>query len=382
MSEVQASNQSHLILVVEDSAFLARSIRCFLEAQGYAVATESSAEAALASDRLEDVDLAVIDVGLPGTSGIDLVSQLKERRGNRLPAIVISGTTDSAGRCEAFDAGADDFVSKPLRMAELDRRIRALLRLRNALLDAQEARRRAEQSHVYASEAAALLAHDLSNGLAAALCNLEFICEVSADSDPETRDAQESSLRSLRKMVALINNFLEISQLEDAAVVAKPKRVHLANLLDEVAGLYRYEAEVKQATIDVSCDEDLEAVIDPVLVERMLHNLVCNAIRYVNHGGSIDIAAAIAGPEKTLSLSVANAGQPIPPEVQSTIFEKYVTTGDKSKRRGMGLYFCRLASEAHGGSISVESGADIPTRFTIEMPAVANLASDTVRQAC
>lgn len=359
-----------LVLVVEDSELLQRAIACYLETLGYDSACVGSAEEALASDVVDRADLAIVDVGLPQMSGIELVGELKRRRGDALPTIVMSGRTDTEGRVEAFDAGTDDFVAKPVAFPELGRRLAQMLRLRDALLDAQAARERAEQANLYASEAAALLAHDLANGLAVSLCNLEFLAEFHAWSDDEERDACSSSVRALRKMVALVNNFVEIGQLEDAAVVARPSRVGLSELLEDVAGLHRHEAEIKKARVEVSCAPDLEAEVDPVLVERMVHNLVGNAIRYVNEGGAIRMAAEVR--DGALAIEVGNTGAPIPVEARGRIFEKYITSGDTRKRRGMGLYFCRLACEAHGGTISVDQRPDYPALFTVEVPAVAN----------
>jgi signal transduction histidine kinase len=106
-------------------------------------------------------------------------------------------------------------------------------------------------------------------------------------------------------------------------------------------------------------------------MERVVHNLIGNAIRYVSDGGVVRARASLADDGETLTIAIGNNGRPIDPAVQPTIFEKYITSGDRKKRRGMGLYFCRLACEAHGGSIGIEPVPDFPATFVVRVPAKA-----------
>jgi two-component system, OmpR family, heavy metal sensor histidine kinase CusS len=105
--------------------------------------------------------------------------------------------------------------------------------------------------------------------------------------------------------------------------------------------------------------------VDATLLRRVAHNLVSNARRFVDKNGVVRVACALeAVPDgQDVVLTVANSGPGIPPERRPTLFDKYRVNPDGRVARGMGLYFCRLACEAHGGSITLSEDADFPTVF-------------------
>ena len=118
-------------------------------------------------------------------------------------------------------------------------------------------------------------------------------------------------------------------------------------------------------TIKIECAPELEARFDTALVERVLHNLVGNASRYCNQGGSIVVAAVPLNDADSARITVTNTGPQVPENIRSNLFGKYVRGG--GGKRGMGLYFCRLVAEAHGGRIEYEAAAQGPC-FVLSLP--------------
>ncbi|MBV8542609.1 MAG: response regulator [Pseudonocardiales bacterium] len=114
------------ILVVDDESQLLRALRINLRARAYEVETALDGAAALAAVARRPPDVVVLDLGLPGISGIEVITGL--RGWTRVPIIVLSGRAEAADKVEALDAGADDYVTKPFNMDELLARIRAALR--------------------------------------------------------------------------------------------------------------------------------------------------------------------------------------------------------------------------------------------------------------
>jgi two-component system, OmpR family, KDP operon response regulator KdpE len=114
------------ILVVDDESQLLRALRINLRARAYEVETAQDGAAALAAVARRPPDVVVLDLGLPGISGIEVITGL--RGWTQVPIIVLSGRADPADKVEALDAGADDYVTKPFNMDELLARIRAALR--------------------------------------------------------------------------------------------------------------------------------------------------------------------------------------------------------------------------------------------------------------
>lgn len=117
------------VLVVDDEPPIRRFLRTSLSAQGYQVLEAEDAIAAQSLLKQNAVDVLILDLGLPGQDGFEIIKELREN-GSSLPIIVLSSRTDEAGKVRALDLGADDYVTKPFGMDELLARLRAALRHR------------------------------------------------------------------------------------------------------------------------------------------------------------------------------------------------------------------------------------------------------------
>jgi two-component system KDP operon response regulator KdpE len=117
------------VLVVDDEPPIRRFLRTSLSAQGYHVIEAEDGPSAKAALRQNAVDVIVLDLGLPGLDGFEIIKQLREQ-GSTIPIVVLSSRTDEAGKVRALDLGADDYVTKPFGMDELIARLRTALRHR------------------------------------------------------------------------------------------------------------------------------------------------------------------------------------------------------------------------------------------------------------
>jgi len=117
------------VLVVDDEPAIRRFLRTSLRAEGHDIVEAETGEAALAEIRRRAPDLVVLDLGLPGVDGLEVIRRLREA-GSAVPIIVLTSRTDERGKVEALDLGADDYVTKPFGIDELAARIRAALRHR------------------------------------------------------------------------------------------------------------------------------------------------------------------------------------------------------------------------------------------------------------
>jgi two-component system KDP operon response regulator KdpE len=123
------SGHPHCILVVDDEPPIRRFLRTSLGAQNYDIVEAADAQAALEILAHAGVDVLVLDLGLPGMDGFDVIRQLRAA-GSAIPIIVLSSRADEQGKVRALDMGADDYVTKPFGADELLARIRAALRHR------------------------------------------------------------------------------------------------------------------------------------------------------------------------------------------------------------------------------------------------------------
>lgn len=354
------------VLVADDDTRIARAIAATLGRIGFEVRVAHDGAPAMAMAEQSPPDLAIIDLGMP-TSGIDVVRRLKETLGTAVHVQILSGTDEESSRLAAFDAGADGFLTKPISMKELQRRLVAAARSQRAYIEARQAREQADRLLAWGTEASALLAHDLNNGLAVALSNMSYLSQVLTVTDDQGQ-ALSSTLRALKRMSGLVANFVDIARFEDEALKPRPGTVRVRELLLEVMAVHAPSIgrEVRHA---VTCDPDLLGAFDEALVARVLHNLVGNAARYCHPGGLIKLSGgglpASEDQPPALEITVENTGPHIAPHLATKLFGKYAL--GKGGQRGLGLYFCRLACEAHGGSIRYVPGSDGPA-FVLQLP--------------
>jgi len=231
---------------------------------------------------------------------------------------------------------------------------------------------RPKESRSPLAEATSLLAHDLNNQLALLLANLEFLEEIfggRTDVDPDVRETMSTSQAALQHMMTLVRNMSDIGRMEDPGLHPAPAPTDVARLVRGVIREHRPLHDRGSVELRVESAEALRADADAPLVKRIVHNLLANARRFVERGGKVRVTAAleevVGG--RDLVLTVSNDGPPIPVERHATLFDKYRTNPDGRLARGMGLYFCRMACEAHGGSISLSSEAEFPTVFTARL---------------
>jgi two-component system sensor histidine kinase/response regulator len=360
-----AMPQGVRVLVVDDDPRVRRIVVGSLVRVGFHVVAADDGTPAIAAAESSAPDVAVVDLGMP-TSGYQVVRRLKELYGAAVHVAVLSGRDDEDTRLAAFDCGADDFLVKPLSVAELRRRVMAAARTQQAFIDARLARERADRLLAYSAEAAALLAHDLNNGLQVALSNITYLSQVIDVGDDE-KQAMESTLRALRRMSGLVANFVDIARFEDAAVKPRAAPTQVRDMLLDVMSVHSPSLSRGVRHV-VACEPDLVGHFDHALIERVLHNLVGNAVRYCNPGGVIRLTGKPwerPGEPNGVEILVQNSGPHIPDDLRQSLFGKY-QRGSNGKR-GMGLYFCRLAADAHGGTIEHEATAEGP-QFRIRLP--------------
>jgi DNA-binding response OmpR family regulator len=365
VSETAMHPGSVRLLVVDDDVAICRQLANGLASAGFQVVTANDAEGAMRQASLTPPDVAIVDLGMPGVGGYDVIRHLKQLHGAAVHVIVLTGQDDERSRTDAFDAGTDDYVLKPIGIAEVRRRVSAALRTQRAFVQVRLEKEAAERRLVYGQEASALLAHDLNNGLSVSLSNLSYLLDV-VQGDQDVNDALAATLRSVRRMSSLVANFVDIARFEDAAVKPMVARTKVRNVLQSVIEVHS-SSVTRGATLEIDCPPELEGRFDGGLVERVLHNLFGNATRYVNANGTITLGGKrwIDGESGSVEISVTNTGPQIPESIRGNLFGKYVQ--GKGGKRGMGLYFCRLVAEAHGGRIEYEARTDGPC-FVLRLP--------------
>lgn len=212
---------------------------------------------------------------------------------------------------------------------------------------------------------ASLLVHDMKQPLTSVLALLELSTSEVAQlggSGLLQRDLEMAREQSER-LLAMIGDLLAISRLEKGQLQPKPEPLQIGALLGEVVR----RAPRTKARLSVVAAEGLTFQLDRELTERMVENLLSNALSFAGPAGAVELSALQSGGE--LVLSVKNDGPPVPIERRKGLFEKVVPNGAHRHNAGLGLYFCRLVAEAHRGRIGLETDPRFAVAFVVRLPA-------------
>lgn len=359
------------ILIADDERINRAILRAQLTSRGHEIHEAASGDEALAIAATTPIDLVLLDIMMPGLDGFETTRRLKAANSSGfLPVILVTGLTDQVSRREGLLAGADEFLCKPVDTEELTLRVRNLLALR----DTQAALLRQNVAHIelhrFREEMTAMLVHDLKNPLGGLLLNLE--CASTSMGTKDGTDALADALALGQRLHDLIASMLEVHRLE-SGLAAERNRLDLHELVAPILMARRWQVERQGIEFVTTCPPQCHVEADGTLLIRVVENLLDNALRHTPSGGRIAVQGVDLGDQ--IALRIGNTGAPIPPHRRHSIFEKHTRGGDRSTPHnvGLGLYFCRLVAEAHGGRIWVEETEELATVFVFEIPKIRRI---------
>ncbi len=238
----------------------------------------------------------------------------------------------------------------------------------------------AQRDQVLAAQAEAeslakLVVHDLRNPLAALQQFISMARERLGESGgiqkPDdltaTREELDFAMEEAKRLSAMIGDLLLISRLENTALEPRRQPIPVRALLETVSNNFKLLALDRRVEFAVSSPSDLMAALDIDLARRLLENLTSNALRFVDAGGKIELAAELVS--DGLVLAVRNTGPQVPAQLRSQLFRKHSGgTARTAHNLGLGLYLCRLVAEAHGGSMALAERQGWGASFEARLP--------------
>ncbi|HEY1016693.1 MAG TPA: ATP-binding protein, partial [Herpetosiphonaceae bacterium] len=222
-----------------------------------------------------------------------------------------------------------------------------------------------------------MVVHDLKNPLTAVMSYVEMLDRLGPS--PEQGEMIEGARRSSQAMLRLINDILDIARLEEGRLELHTQPQPLHTLLQASADELRFWADQELMSLAVQPGAaDILLEIDPGLIRRVLINLISNAIKHTPPRTAITIGATLTAGD--CQLWVRDNGPGVPLERQDQLFERFSaggTGGERQSSTGLGLHFCKLAVEAHGGHMSVQSAPGLGATFTVHLPASRIIRQET-----
>lgn len=231
----------------------------------------------------------------------------------------------------------------------------------------------------FQQEVSNMLVHDLRGPITSVISSLQLLQDmIKAQEYAELDHVIEIALSSANAQLHLIESLLDIARLETRRMPMNLTLFALQALVSEVIQTFEVVAQTAKVRLLNQIAPDLPAVhADREQIKRVLSNLLDNALRHTPSGGQVRLNAQLNAAERVVVVSVTDTGKGVPPELRQRIFEKFVQISKSAVRghrgSGLGLTFCQLAIEAHGGKIWVESGAEGGAAFFFTLPLAAQL---------
>lgn len=360
------------ILVVDDTIENLRLLSTMLGDHGYEARPVTSGRAALDAARRAPPDLVLLDINMPGMDGYETCAQLKVTEGLQdIPVIFLTALGDVSDKVRAFAAGGADYVTKPFQIEEVLARVRVHLALRRARVELAQNYERLRALEQLRDDLVHMVVHDMRSPLTVLLGHLQLLgLRAGNVLEGEALADVESAARAAAMVNRMANDLLDVSRMEEGKLVLDLTSTDLVQLaVDVKADLAAWQPD---RTIDVEATGAVRAMCEADLTRRVLDNLVTNALKHTPAEGRIRISVT-EGP--AVRVAVRDEGPGIPEEARERIFDKFETVSARPARTyhsvGLGLAFCKMAVEAHGGSIGVDCGPEGGSVFWFELPAAS-----------
>jgi K+-sensing histidine kinase KdpD len=358
------------ILVVDDMPANLTLLAEILKQRGYRVRPVPSGELALEAARAEPPDLVLLDIDMPELNGFEVIAQLKaDARLRDTPVIFLTAHTDVTNKVKAFSLGGVDYVTKPFQAEEIYARVATHLALRRQQRELQARYDQLAALEKMRDELVHMIVHDLRSPLAGVCVLLDLMIEDLAAVAPQAQSDVAACRATAQRMIEMITTILDVNQIEAAAMKLALAPCDLVATTRGVITEMRALATDRHVVLEPATPS-VRVIADARLVGRVVQNLLANALRFTPRGGTVRIA--VDARASGVRFAMCDEGKGVPEVARTRIFEKFGALDPEARGHstGLGLPFCRMAIEAHGGAIGVDANDGRPgSTFWFTLPA-------------
>ncbi|MDM8561193.1 hybrid sensor histidine kinase/response regulator [Candidatus Parabeggiatoa sp. HSG14] len=354
------------ILIVDDELSMRMQLELMLNNQDYEITLIGSGKEAL--EKLAEItpDLIILDLIMPDLDGFEVCRRIKRNsQFQHIPIILVTVLESKKALTQGIEAGADDFLQKPVSKLELRARVRSMLRIKKQYDELQATLHMRE-------ELSNMVVHDMSSPIISVLLHATLMEEKITDT------ALLKNLEMIRmaadRLDSFVNDMLMLAKMEHRSLRLNPSMVNINQLILDAEKHFSIIAHSKGISLKLSLPEpSLEMSVDSNLFRRVIANLLANALQYspANTTIRLSLSARCMNNNKShLCMQIIDQGPGIPEKYRHRIFEKFEVVDLKRKgipQIGLGLTFCKMAVDAHGGKIFVKPNHPQGSIFVVEI---------------
>jgi len=356
------------ILVIDDEQAMRDSCRQALTKNGYLTETAEDGDSGLQKIRQIKPDLVLVDLKMPGMSGMELLEKIHDIDPN-IVSVVITGYATIESAVEAMKRDAYDFLPKPFTPDQLRIVTRRGLERRALALEAaklQQEKQKMKENFI------TLVTHQLRSPLVSIQQYFQVILEgFAGDVASSQKEMIKDASSRIDELLKIINDWLNMSRIEAGKLVERFESVDLASILSEAVVLLEPLAKERKVHVARNFCQGLPAVLGcKESLKQALANVISNAIIYNRQGGTVTISTK--NENYHLVVEVSDTGIGISKENLPFIFDEFFRVKSEETRSitgsGLGLAITKRIIEAHNGSIKVESSLGVGSTFSVLLP--------------
>jgi EAL domain-containing protein (putative c-di-GMP-specific phosphodiesterase class I)/signal transduction histidine kinase len=357
------------ILVVDDTAASLKMLAGLLKDAGYKVRPVPSGILALQAAAAEPPDLILLDITMPEMDGYEVCQRLKESPALKpVPVLFISALTETTDKVKAFQVGGLDFVTKPFQFDEVRARVETHLALRRLQLELERKYDELRKLEQMRDNLTHMIVHDLRTPLTAIAGYLQLMQLKKDPLSEEQRRYVDGARTGTTTLIEMISSLLDVNRLESGDMPLDKEICDLSVVAAQAMKTLEGLTIGRNVTLEHP-EEPVHSLCDSGVVLRVIANLVGNALKFTPKSGSIKLVVLTQG--ETVRVEVRDTGYGIADEYLDRVFDKFAQVDARGEHKkyssGLGLTFCKLATEAHGGRIGVSSEVGKGSTFWFEL---------------